>query len=80
MEAGSFWLSVVAVLISIVFAIREERLGRKVAGIEQDRRAEEMSLRLVADVTAAIESKPRPGSADTERLSRPDQSRTGSSD
>jgi hypothetical protein len=56
-EAASFWLSAAAVVISIVFAIRQERLSRKVAGIDAERRRDEVEARLVADVTASFETK-----------------------
>jgi hypothetical protein len=51
----------------VVFALRQQRLDRKLADIEQARRAEEVSLRLAADVTAAFESEPRRGSPTAER-------------
>ena len=67
-------LSLLAIAVSVWFALRQERLSkkqheldRKMAAIEEERRAEEVASRRAADVTAEFESEPRRGSAIAER-------------
>jgi hypothetical protein len=65
----SLIVSGLALVVSGIFGFRQYRLDRKVAAIEEERRAEEVTSRLTADVTAEFESRPRRGTAIAEEHS-----------
>jgi hypothetical protein len=57
-EVGSLILSGIAILVSIVLFIRQHSLQGQLTAIEEARRDEELAARLVADVTARIDTEP----------------------
>jgi hypothetical protein len=48
-------VSGLALLAAVSLGVRQERLQRRVTRIEEERRREEVELRLRADVTAVVE-------------------------